>query len=118
MEFVSKQQTYEATRKLLLESATRWNDARLTEVAKNMTMDGDRSREPELYQRFLDTITADPLSPQDALAAAAEFIEESVDVREKPEEQELLTAARVTADDPAKGDAAFWNHWIELLASV
>ena len=118
MEFVSKQQTYEATRKLLLESAVRWQDPRVEDVARSMTMDGDHSRRPELYQAFLDTITADPLSPQDALAAAAEFIEKNVDVRGKADAVRMIDAAKVTADDPAKGDPALWNHWVELLASV
>ncbi|HKU68822.1 MAG TPA: hypothetical protein VJP85_13685 [Candidatus Baltobacteraceae bacterium] len=118
MEFVSKQQTYEATRKLLLESATRLHDSSMEDVARNMQMDGDHSRMPALYQRFLDTITADPLEPQDALAAAAEFMEKNVDAQGKPQVAEMIRAAKVTADDPEKGDAAFWNHWMELLESV
>ena len=118
MEFVSKQQTYEATRKLLLENAARLGDANMEDIARNMQMDGDHSRLPALYQRFLDTITADPLEPQDALAAAAEFMEKNVDAQGKPEVAELIRAAKVTADDPEKGDLNLWNHWIELLASV
>lgn len=118
MEFVSKQQTYEATRKLLLENAARMGDATVEDVARNMQMDGDHSRLPALYQRFLDTITADPLEPQDALAAAAEFMEKNVDAQGKPQVADLIHAAKVTADDPEKGDTGLWNHWIELLASV
>jgi hypothetical protein len=118
MEFVSKQQTYEATRKLLLENAARLSDTNLEDIARNMQMDGDHSRLPALYQRFLDTITADPLEPQDALAAAAEFMEKNVDAQGKPQVADMIQAAKVTADDPEKGDTAFWNHWIELLASV
>jgi hypothetical protein len=118
MEFVSKQQTYEATRKLILENAARDGDASLEDIARNMQMDGDHSRLPALYQRFLDTLTADPLEPQDALAAAAEFIEKNVDAQGKPQVAEMVRTAKVTADDPEKGDVAFWNHWIELLESV
>jgi hypothetical protein len=111
MEFVSKQQTYEATRKLLLENGQE-------ELARNMEMDGDRSRLPALYQRFLDTITADPLEPQDALAAAAEFMEKNVPVDGNAQLGSMIRAAKVTAGDPEKGDVSLWNHWIELLASV
>lgn len=118
MEFVSKQQTYEATRKLILEGAARLGDSNMEEIARNMQMEGDRSRMPALYQRFLDTITADPLEPQDALAAAAEFMEKNVDAQGKPQVAEMIAAAKTTADDPEKGDVRFWNHWIELLASV
>lgn len=118
MEFVSKQQTYEATRKLLLENASRTGDVKLEDLARNMQMDGDHSRIPALYQRFLDTITADPLEPQDALAAAAEFMEKNVDAQGKPQMEQLIHTAKVTADDPEKGDTGLWNHWIELLAGV
>ncbi len=118
MEFVSKQQTYEATRKLLLENAARLGEVRIEDLARNMQMDGDHSRLPALYQRFLDTITADPLEPQDALAAAAEFMEKNVEADGKPEIAEMIRSAKVTADDPEKGDLGLWNHWIELLASV
>jgi hypothetical protein len=118
MEFASKQQTYEATRKLLLENAARFGDANMEEIARDMQMDGDHSRLPALYQRFLDTITADPLEPQDALAAAAEFMEKNVDARGKPQVADLVHAAKVTAEDPEKGDTALWNHWIDLLQSV
>lgn len=118
MEFVSKQQTYEATRKLLLENAARFADGNMEEIARNMQMDGDHSRLPALYQRFLDAITADPLEPQDALAAAAEFMENNVDATGKPQVADLVYAAKVTADDPEKGDTALWNRWIELLSSV
>ncbi|HET6895765.1 MAG TPA: hypothetical protein VFH72_10330 [Candidatus Baltobacteraceae bacterium] len=118
MEFVSKQQTYEATRKLLLENAARLSDPNIEDVARNMQMDGDHSRMPALYQRFLDTITADPLEPQDALAAAAEFMEKNVDAQAKPQVADLIRVAKTTADDPEKGDTGLWNHWIELLASV
>ncbi len=118
MEFVSKQQTYEAIRKLLLESAARSGDAGMEDVARNMQMDGDRSRLPALYERFLDTLTADPLEPQDALASAAEFMEKNVDARGKPETARLIQAAKETAEDPEKGDVALWNRWIELLEKV
>jgi hypothetical protein len=118
MEFVSKQQTYEATRKLLLENAAHLGDTNMEDVARNMQMDGDHSRLPALYQRFLDTITADPLEPQDALAAAAEFMEKNVSAEGKPHVAELIRTAKTTADDPEKGDLALWNHWMELLASV
>lgn len=118
MNFVSKQQTYEATRKLLLENAAHLGDAGMEEIARNMQMDGDHSRQPALYQRFLDTITADPLAPQDALAAAAEFIETNLDAQGRPQVAELIRTTKSTADDPEKGDLALWNHWIELLASV
>ena len=117
MEFVSKQQTYEATRKLLLESAVSAHDPALEEIARNMQMDGDRSRDPELYQRFLDTLTADPLEPQDALAAAAEFLEENVRAAGKPETARLVKEAKEAADDP-ESRTAFWNHWIKLLERV
>ena len=118
MEFVSKQQTYEATRKLLLETAAHTGDTNMEDVARNMQMDGDHSRLPALYQRFLDTITADPLEPQDALATAAEFMENNVDAQGKPEVVQLVHSAKATAEDPEKGDTSLWNHWIELLASV
>lgn len=118
MEFVSKQQTYEATRKLLLENAARLGDVNVEDLARNMQMNGAQSRMPALYDRFLDTITADPLEPQDALAAAAEFMEKNVEADGKPQVAELIAAAKVTAEDPEKGDLALWNHWIELLASV
>jgi hypothetical protein len=111
MEFVSKQQTYEATRKLLLENGQE-------ELARNMQMDGDHSRLPALYQRFLDTLTADPLEPQDALAAAAEFMQKNVTVDGDTKLSGLIRAAKVTADDPEKGDVSLWNHWIALLESV
>lgn len=118
MEFVSKDQTYEATRKLLLENASRLHDGNIEEIARNMQLQDGRSRLPALYERFLDTITADPLEPQDALAAAAEFMEKNVDANGKPQVADLVRAAKVTAEDPEKGDTALWNHWIELLASV
>ncbi len=118
MEFVSKQQTYEALRKLLLENSARTGQDHLQSLAREMQMDGDHSQNPEHYQRFLDTITADPLEPQDALAAAAEFMEKSLDSRSSPELQRLVASAKQTSDDPEKGDVALWNHWIELLESV
>ena len=118
MEFVSKQQTYEAIRKLLLENAARTGDARLEDVARNMAMDGDRSRAPELYEHFLDALRSDPLSPQNALDAAAQFMDENVDSTGRAETAELIRAAKTTAQDPEKGDLALWNHWIELLESV
>lgn len=118
MDFVSKQQTYEATRKLLLENAAHLGDTNMEDIARNMQMEGDHSRLPALYQRFLDAVTADPLEPQDALAAAAEFMEKNVDAQGKPRVEQLVHAAKVTAEDPEKGDAGLWNHWIELLAAV
>lgn len=118
MEFVSKQQTYEATRKLLLENAASTGDGSIEDLARNMQMEGDHSRLPALYQRFLDTITADPLEPQDALAAAAEFMENNVVADGNAQITEMIRSAKVTADDPEKGDLALWNHWMELLASV
>jgi hypothetical protein len=118
MEFVSKQQTYEATRKLILEEASRLGDANMEDLARNMQMDGNQSRMPALYERFLDTLTADPLEPQDALASAAEFMENNVDAQGKPEAERLIHAAKATAEDPEKGDVELWNHWIELLESV
>jgi hypothetical protein len=118
MDFVSKQQTYEATRKLLLENAARLGDRAMEETARNMQMDGDHSRLPALYQRFLDTLRSDPLEPHTALSAAAEFMAKNIDASGKPQVAELIDAAKVTADDPEKGDRALWNHWIELLESV
>jgi hypothetical protein len=118
MDFVSKQQTYEATRKLLLESATRLRDPNLEDLARNMQMDGDSSRMPALYQRFLDTLRSDPLEPHTALDSAAQFLDENVDKQGKPEVARLIESAKATAADPEKGDAALWNHWIELLESV
>jgi hypothetical protein len=118
MEFVSKQQTYEALRKLLLENAAALGDPNMEDVARNMQMDGDHSRLPALYQRYLDTLTADPLEPQDALASAAEFMEKNVDAAGKPETARLIESAKATADDPENGDIALWNRWIELLDSV
>lgn len=117
MEFVSKDQAYEATRKLLLERAANWQNPRLEDVARNMSMDGDHSRDPKMYQRFLDEITADPLSPQDALDAAAEFMQNTVQP-DGPQAQELIQSAKATAGDPAKGDAALWSRWLTLLESV
>jgi hypothetical protein len=118
MDFVSKQQTYEATRKLLIENAARLGDSNMEEIARNMQMDGDHSRLPALYQRFLDTLRSDPLEPHTALSAAAEFMEKNVDAEGKPQVADLIHAAKSTADDPENGDRDLWNHWIELLASV
>ena len=118
MEFVSTQQTYEATRKLLLENAASTRDSNMEDIARQMQMDGDHSRLPALYQRFLDTLTADPLEPQDALAAAAEFMEKNVEASGKPETAQLIQSAKATAEDPEKGEVALWNRWIELLESV
>lgn len=117
MEFVSKQQTYEATRKLLLEWASRFQDRNLEDLARNMEMDGDRSREPELYQRFLDTLMSDPLEPQDALDAASQFIEENVTPDGKPELADMIRRTRATAQNP-EDDPNLWNHWISVLESV
>ncbi len=118
MDFVSKQQTYEALRKLLIEYAARFGDPSLEDLARNMQMDGDHSRMPQLYQRFLDTLRSDPLEPQTALDAAALFMEENIDTSGKPEFARLIEEAKATAQDPEKGDRALWNHWIELLQSV
>ncbi len=117
MEFVSKQQTYEAIRKLLLENAAGAGDSNLENIARNMQMDGDHSQEPELYQRFLDTLRSDPLSPQNALDAAGQFLDENVG-SSKPHINALIESVKATAQNPETGDLALWNHWIELLASV
>ncbi len=118
MDFVSKQQTYEALRKLLIESAARLGDPSLEDLARNMQMEGDHSRVPELYQRFLDTLRSDPLEPQTAFDTAALFMEENIDATGKPEVARLIESAKVTAADAEKGDRNLWNHWIELLQSV
>jgi hypothetical protein len=117
MQFVSKQQTYEATRKLLINWAARYNDSSLEELARNMQMEGDRSVVPELYQKFLDTLKSDPLEPQDALDAAAQFLEQNVPADGNAEVTRGIHAARATAERP-EDDAAFWNEWIALLESV
>lgn len=116
MEFVSKQQAYEGLRKLLLETAARSGDLKLEDIARNMQMRGDHSMQPELYQRYLDGIKSDPLSPQNALAAAADFLERNV-ADGKPESRELAREARAAAGDP-QSEPDFWHHWIELLDSV
>lgn len=118
MDFVSKDQTYEATRKLLLEQAAALGEPRLEQLARDMQMDGDHSRVPELYQRFLDTLRSDPLEPHTALDAAAQFLSENVRVNGNPNVEHLIQAARETAEDPETGDRALWNHWVELLGSV
>jgi hypothetical protein len=110
MEFVSKDQTYEALRKLLIENG-------LEDLARQMQKDGDRSRDPELYKDFLDTLRSDPLEPQTALESVAQFLEENV-AAGAPGMRSLIESAKQTAQDPEKGDRALWNHWIELLASV
>jgi hypothetical protein len=117
MEFVSKQQTYEATRKLLLEWASRFQDSRLEDLARKMEMDGDRSRDPDLYRRFLDTLMSDPLEPQDALDAASQFLQENVSADGKPDVARMIERARATAQNP-ENDPDFWNHWIGVLQSV
>lgn len=117
MDFVSKDQTYEAIRKLLLEQAASLGDSRLEQLARDMQMDGNHSRVPQMYQRFLDALRSDPLEPQTALEAAAQFLEENVPA-DKPELAGLIASAKETADDPEKGDRVLWNHWNELLASV
>lgn len=117
MEFVSKQQTYEATRKLLLEWAAKYRDGSLETLARDMQMDGDHSQRPELYKKFLDGLTADPLEPQDALDAASQFLEEHAGSNGNAEVAGLVRASRTTAEDP-QADADFWNHWIALLDSV
>lgn len=117
MEFVSKQQTYEAARKLLLEWAAGYQDTRLEDLARKMEMEGDRSRDPELYQHFLDTLMSDPLEPQDALDAASQFLAENVSSDGKPEVAKEIRRARSTAQNP-EDDTEFWNHWIGILESV
>jgi hypothetical protein len=121
MQFVSKQQTYEAARKLLLEWASRFQAPDLENLARNMEMDNDHSRDPKLYQSFLDTLMSDPLEPQDALDAASQFLENAVGVDGKPdgkkEVADMIHRARVTAQKP-EDDPDFWNHWIGVLESV
>lgn len=116
MEFVSKQQAYEGLRKLLLETAAQSGDVKLEDIARNMQMRGDHSMQPELYQRYLDSIKSDPLSPQTALAAAADFLERNI-TDGKPQTRELMREARAAAGDP-ESEPDFWNHWIELLDSL
>lgn len=118
MDFVSKDQTYEATRKLLLEQAAALNAPQLERLARDMQMDGNHSRVPELYQRFLDGLRSDPLGPQTALEAAAQFLDENVTPDGNQRLATLIEAAKNTADDPEKGDVDLWNHWVDLLASV
>lgn len=118
MEFISKNQTYEALRKLILENAAHLGDERLEELARNMQMDGDHSRDPDLYKDFLSALRSDPLEPQTALEAAAQFLTEHVDPAGSPELAHFNERTQITAEDPEKGDLALWNHWIELLASV
>lgn len=119
MEFVSKQQAYEALRKLILEEAAHRNRPDLEEIGRNMAMgENGSSRDPALRDAFLDQIDADPLEPPDALAAAARFLEENVPPKGDADLAELIRAAHTTGDDPEKGDVALWNRWIGLLASV
>jgi hypothetical protein len=110
MEFVSKQQAYDATQKLALEYG-------LDGLARGMSMDGDRSVEPELYKEYLDEITADPLSPQDAMAATAAFMEKHTRSGDGSS-RDLVRQAKILGEDPEKGNPALWNRWIELLSSV
>lgn len=117
MEFVSKQQTYDATRKLVLEWAAQFQDVKLERLGRDMQMDGDHSQNPELYKKFLDGLTADPLEPQDALDAAAQFFEENVPADGNTQVAELVRTSRATAEKP-EDNVAFWNHWIEVLDSV
>lgn len=118
MEFVSKQQTYEALRKLLIHASSELGDPQMEEIAREMEMTGHQSsRLPALYHRFLDTLTADPLEPQDALAAAAEFMEKNIDADAKPQTQSFIATAKATADDP-ESSVPFWNRWIAVLDSV
>lgn len=118
MDFVSKQQTYEALRKLLIENAATLRDPKLEDLARGMQMEGDRSRSPELYQSFLDALRSDPLEPHTALDAAAQFMEVNAADGAQPQTAELIQTAKETAADPSRGDRTFWNHWVELLASV
>jgi hypothetical protein len=117
MQFVSKQQTYEAARKLLLEWASQFQTPALEDLARDMQMDGDHSRDPQLYQRFLDTLMSDPLEPQDALDAASQFLENNAAPDGKPEVAGMIKRARVTAQKP-EDDPDFWNHWISILETV
>lgn len=117
MEFVSKQQTYDATRKLVLEWAAQFQDAKLESLAREMQMDGDHSQNPELYKNFLNGLTADPLEPQDALDAAAQFFEKNVQAGGNAQVAQLVRTSRATAENP-EDNSAFWNHWIEILDSV
>jgi hypothetical protein len=117
MQFVSKQQTYDAARKLLLEWAARFQSPALEDLARNMEMEGDHSRDPHLYQSFLDTLMSDPLEPQDALDAASQFLETNTGADGKPEVADMIKRARVTAQKP-EDDPEFWNHWISVLGSV
>ena len=112
MEFVSKQQAYEGLRKLMLQDAASSGNVRLEDMARNMAMQGDHSAQPDLYQRYLDTIKSDPLSPQNALAAAAEFLETNA-----PRDGSLARDARAAADNP-ESQPEFWNRWIGILESV
>lgn len=111
MEFVSKQQAYEGLRKLMLDEAARAGDVRLEDMARNMQMTGDHSMQPELYQRYLDEIKSDPLSPQNALAAAADFLERNVP------NAPVASEARSAAGNP-ESEPALWNRWIGILESV
>jgi hypothetical protein len=117
MEFVSKKQTYEATRKLLLENAARLNDPNMEQIARDMQMDGNHSRVPELYHSFSRYVHRDPLEPRDALAVAAKFMEKNVDLQGHPETARFIEYAKIAADNPEL-DTEFWNRWIELLASI
>lgn len=117
MEFVSKDQTFEAIRKLLAESAAPSSDPNMEDLARNMEMNDGKSRIPALYERFLDTITADPLSPEDALCAASEFLEKNVDAEGKPQTAGLIQTAKAAAARP-EDQPEFWNRWLTLLESV
>lgn len=112
MEFVSKQQAYEGLRKLMLQEAASSGDVRLEDMARNMQMRGDHSMQPELYQRFLDQIKSDPLSPQNALAAAADFLEATVSG-----DGALASTARAAAGSP-ESQPDFWNRWLGILESI
>lgn len=119
MEFVSKDQTYEATRKFLTQWGAHLHDGAMEEVARKMARDnGDGpSAEPELYHTFLDGLMSDPLAPKDALSATAEFLEKTFAEDPKQETQQLIEAVKATADDP-RSDLNLWNEWIKLLESV
>ncbi|MBV8116967.1 MAG: hypothetical protein JOZ01_03260 [Candidatus Eremiobacteraeota bacterium] len=115
MEFVSKKQAYDAVQKLLLQSSA--HDPALADLAQRMEMSDGKSRDPKLYQGFLDTITADPLSPRDALCAAAEFMEDKAGLSDSQSGPSLIADAKAAAHAPEDAPA-FWNRWIALLASV
>jgi len=79
-------------------------------------MEGDHSRVPERYQDFLDMLASDPLTPQNALRAAADFLEEEY-TGENPQTLDLIRTAKAAAESPEE-QAAFWSDWIGILESL